>query len=69
MVPSGKNRKHGILESHSAEINTKLDATKEKTHERTERQIVSLVSIMEAARKTDRDEIKQEIRACQEHIE
>jgi hypothetical protein len=32
------------------------------------KQIGSLVSIMEAARKTDRDEMKQEIRAGQEHI-
>jgi cell division protein FtsX len=38
------------------------------TQETMERQISSLVSIMEAARKTDRDEIKQEIRAGQEHI-
>jgi hypothetical protein len=33
-----------------------------------EKQIGSLVSIMEAARKTDRDEMKQEIRAEIGHI-
>jgi hypothetical protein len=33
-----------------------------------ERQMGSLVSIIEAARKTDRDEIKQEIRTSQEYI-
>jgi DNA relaxase NicK len=53
----------------------KMDASQERMNtdtkamqERMERQIGSLVSIMEAARKTNRDEIKQEIRAGQEHI-
>jgi hypothetical protein len=36
--------------------------------ERMERQIGSLVSIMEPDRKSDRDEMKQEIRAGQEHM-
>jgi hypothetical protein len=40
-------------------MNAKIDATQEMM----ERQIGSLVSIMEAARKTDRDKMKQEIRA------
>jgi Fe2+ transport system protein B len=43
-------------------------ANRETDQERMERQIGSLVSIMEAARKTDRDEMKQEISAHQEHI-
>jgi hypothetical protein len=33
-----------------------------------ERQVGSLISIMEVTRETDRDEVKQEIRAGQEHI-
>jgi hypothetical protein len=53
-----------FLRATLAEMNVKLDATQEAM----ERQIGSLVSIMEAARKTDRYEMKQEIRACEEHI-
>jgi hypothetical protein len=36
--------------------------------EKMERQIGSLVSLMEANRKTDGEEAKQEVRAGQEHI-
>jgi hypothetical protein len=36
--------------------------------ERMERQIGSLVSIMEATRKINRDEMKQEIRAVQKYF-
>jgi hypothetical protein len=43
------------LKAMLAEMNAKLDATQETM----ERQIDSLVSIMEAARKTDRDKRKQ----------
>jgi hypothetical protein len=53
-----------FLKAMLAEMNAKLDATQEMM----ERQIGSLVSIMWATRKTDRDEMKQEIRAGQEHI-
>jgi polyhydroxyalkanoate synthesis regulator phasin len=43
-------------------------ADRKAGQERMERQIGSLVSTVEAARKTDRDEMKQEIRAGQEQI-
>jgi hypothetical protein len=44
-------------------MNAKMDATQEKMNETMEKQIGSLVYIMEADRKTDREEMKQEIRA------
>jgi hypothetical protein len=53
-----------FLKAMLAEMNAKMDATQETM----ERQIGSLVSKMEAARITDRDEMKQEIRADQENI-
>jgi hypothetical protein len=53
-----------FLKAMLTEMNTKMDATQETL----DRQIGSLVSIMEAARKTDGDKMKQEIRAGQEHI-
>jgi DNA relaxase NicK len=62
-VPSDKNGKQ-FLKAMLAEMNSKMDATQEIM----ERQIGSLVSIMEAIRKTDRDEMKKEIKADQEHI-
>jgi hypothetical protein len=49
-----------LLKAMLAEMNT--------TQETMERQIGSLISIMETARNTDRDEMKQEIRAGQEHV-
>jgi Fe2+ transport system protein B len=63
-----------------AEMNAKMDATQEKMDANPKemqarkkdtmgRQIGSLVSIMEAARKTDRDEMKREIRTGQEHMQ
>jgi hypothetical protein len=46
----------------------RMDANTKAMQESMERQIGSLVSIMEATRKTCRDEIKQGIRAGQEHV-
>jgi DNA integrity scanning protein DisA with diadenylate cyclase activity len=43
----------------------RMDANTKAMQERMERQIGSLVTIMEASRKTERDEMKQEIRAGQ----
>jgi hypothetical protein len=40
-----------------------------KMKETVERQIGSLVTTMEAMRKTDRDEMKQEVGAGQEHMQ
>jgi hypothetical protein len=53
-----------FLKAMLAEMNAKMGITQETT----KRQIGSLVSITETTRKTDRDEIKHEIRADQEHI-
>jgi hypothetical protein len=36
---------------------------------RMERQMDSLLSVLQTDRRTDRDEIKQEIRSCQEHMD
>jgi hypothetical protein len=57
-----------FLKAMLAEMNAKMDVTLEEMKETMERQIGSLVSIMEGARKTDRDETQQEIRTGQEHI-
>jgi hypothetical protein len=62
-----------FLKAMLAEMNTKLDTTEERMDatikQMMERLIGSLVSIMEANRKTDRDEMKQEIRAGQQHMQ
>jgi DNA relaxase NicK len=60
-----------LLAKIDARMDTNTKAVQEEmdaTQERMERQIGSLVSIMEATRKTDRDKMKQEIRIGQEHI-
>jgi hypothetical protein len=49
-------------------IQERMDANTKAMQQRMERQIGSLVSIMEAARKPNRDEKRQETRADQEHI-
>jgi hypothetical protein len=68
-VPSSKNGKHGIPESCAGRNERKSGRhQKKKKQETIERQIGSVVFIMEAARKTDTDEMKQEIRTGQEHI-
>jgi NADP-dependent 3-hydroxy acid dehydrogenase YdfG len=56
-----------------AEMNVNMKTNQERMEailkEMMKRQRGSLVLIMEANRKTDRDETKQEIRASQEHMQ
>jgi hypothetical protein len=52
-----------FLKAMLTEMNAKIDTNTTAVQERMDRQIGSLVCIMEADRKTDRDEMKQEIRA------
>jgi hypothetical protein len=82
-VPFEKIENMEILKDMLAEMNAKMDATQERMDANTKamqeriqdkmkgmmaRQIGSLVSIMVVSRETDRVEMKQEIRAGQEHI-
>jgi polyhydroxyalkanoate synthesis regulator phasin len=53
-----------FLKAMVAEMKAKMDASEETM----ERQMGLLFSIIEVSRKTDRDQMKQEIRVVQEHI-